>query len=150
DLPVASVRTMQSVVDAATARSRLSGYLLGGFAGIALLLAAVGLYGVISYGVAQRRGEIGVRMALGADRAAILRLVVGQGMALAAAGLAAGLVGAFVLARLLRSLLFGVTASDPATYLVVPVLLVLVALAASYLPASRAARVDPVVALRGQ
>ncbi|MEW5927741.1 MAG: ABC transporter permease [Gemmatimonadota bacterium] len=150
NLPVASVQTMESVLADAAARQRLSSYLLAGFAGVALLLAAIGLYGIISYGVAQRRGEIGVRVALGADRRNILRLIVGQGMALTAAGLALGLVGAFALTRLLRSLLFGVTATDPATYLAVPLILAAVALAASWLPASRAARVDPATALRVQ
>jgi putative ABC transport system permease protein len=150
DLPIASVRTMESVVSEATARSRMSSYLLGGLAGLALLLAAIGLYGIISYGVAQRRGEIGVRMALGADRGEILRLIVGQGMVLTGAGLAIGVVGAVLLSGLLRSLLFGVSATDAATYVAVPLLLAGVALLASYLPARRAARVDPVIALRAQ
>ncbi|HEV2147293.1 MAG TPA: ABC transporter permease [Longimicrobiaceae bacterium] len=150
DLPVASVRTMASVVAGATARPRLSSYLLGGFAAVALLMAAIGLYGVIAYGVAQRRGEIGVRVALGADRAAILGLIVRQGMALTAAGLAVGLIGALALSRLLRSLLYGVTTTDAATFLAVPLVLAAVALLASYLPASRAARTDPATALRLQ
>jgi putative ABC transport system permease protein len=150
NLPVASVRTMQSVVGDATARSRMSSYLLAGFAGIALLLAAIGLYGIISYGVAQRRGEIGVRVALGANRGDILGLIVRQGMALTAVGLVVGLVGAFILTRLLRSLLFGVTTTDAATFVAVPFLLAGVALLASYLPASRAARVDPAIALRAE
>jgi putative ABC transport system permease protein len=150
NLPVASVRTMESVVADATARSRLSSYLLAGFAAIALLLAAIGLYGIISYGVAQRRGEIGVRVALGADRGSILGLIVRQGMGLTAVGLAVGLVGAFALTRLLRSLLFGVGAADPVTFFAVPLLLAAVALVASYLPADRAARTDPATALRTQ
>lgn len=150
DLPVASVRTMESVLADATARSRMSSYLLGGFAGLALLLAGIGLYGVIAYGVAQRRGEIGVRVALGANRSSILRLIVRQGMRLTALGLAVGLVGALALSSLLRSLLFGVAATDVATFLVVVLLLGVVALLASYLPASRAAAVDPAVALRAE
>jgi putative ABC transport system permease protein len=150
DLPVAGVRSMESVVAEATARPRMSSYLLGGFAGMALLLAAIGLYGVISYGVAQRRGEIGVRMALGAHRGAITGLIVRQGMVLTAAGLVVGLVGAFALTRLLRSLLFGVTAVDPITFLAVPLVLAAAALLASYLPANRAARTDPAVVLRAQ
>ena len=150
NLPVASVRTMESVVADATARSRMSSYLVAGFAALALLLAAIGLYGVIAYGVAQRRGEIGVRVALGAARGDILRLIVSQGMALTAVGLAVGLVGAFVLSRLLRSLLFGVTTTDVVTFAVVPLLLAAVALFASYLPASRAAQVDPAIALRSE
>lgn len=150
NLPVASIRSMESVVSDASARSRLSSYLLAGFAASALLLAAIGLYGIISYSVAQRRGEIGVRVALGADRGRILRLVVGQGMLLTGAGLALGLAGAFVLTRLLRSLLFGVTTTDPVIFAAVPLVLVAVALAASYLPADRAARVDPASALRAE
>ena len=150
NLPVASVRTMESVIADATARSRMSSYLLAGFAGLALLLAAIGLYGVIAYGVAQRRGEIGVRVALGADRNKILRLIVSQGMRLTVVGLVVGLVGAFALSRLLRSLLFGVAATDLATFVLVPLLLGGVALLASYLPASRAAQVDPAIALRAQ
>lgn len=150
NLPVASMRTMESVVAEATARSRLSSYLLGGFAALALVLAAIGLYGIISYGVAQRRGEIGVRVALGADRRDILRLVVGQGLTLTAVGLGVGLVGAFALTRVLHSLLYGVTATDPLTYLAVPLVLGAVALVATYFPADRASRVDPATALRAQ
>jgi putative ABC transport system permease protein len=150
NLPIASIRTMESVVSEAAARSRLSSYLLTGFAAIALLLAAIGLYGIISYDVTQRRGEIGVRLALGADHGDILRLIVKQGMILTAAGLAVGLAGAFALTRLLRSLLFGVATTDLATFVMVPLLLVAVALLASYLPARRAARVDPMVALRAE
>ena len=149
-LPVASVRTMDEVVGEATARSRMSSYLLVLFAGIALVLAAIGLYGIISYGVSQRRGEIGVRMALGADQGRILRLIVRQGLLLTAAGLAVGLVGAFALTRLLRSLLYEVAATDVATFVAVPLLLAAVALLASYLPASRAARLDAVTALRSE
>ena len=150
NLPVASVRSMESVVAEATARSRLSSYLLAGFAGVALLLAAIGLYGVISYGVAQRRGEIGVRVALGADRGSIVGLIVRQGMVLTAVGLAVGLGGALALSQLLRSLLFGVGAVDPVTFLAVPLVLAAAALLASYLPANRAAGTDPAVALRAQ
>lgn len=150
DLPVASVRTMTDVFGEATARSRMSSYLLAAFAGLALLLAAIGLYGVVSYGVAQRRGEIGVRVALGADGGRIVRLVVKQGMILTTAGLAIGLLGAFVLTRLLQSLLFGVTTTDATTFVAVPMLLAAVALLASYLPASRAAKLDAATALRSQ
>ena len=150
NLPVASVRTMDEVVGVATARSRMSSYLLAAFAGLALVLAGIGLYGIVSYAVTQRRGEIGVRVALGAERGNILRLIVRQGMVLTLIGLAVGLVGALALTRLLRSLLFGVTTTDPMTFLVVPLILGAVALLASYLPASRAARVDPAIVLRGQ
>ena len=149
NLPVASVRTMNEVVGEATARSRMSSYLLAAFATLALVLAGIGLYGIISYAVTQRRGEIGVRVALGAERGNILRLIVRQGMVLTVAGLALGLLGSLALTRLLRSLLFGVTTTDPVTFLAVPLVLASVALLASYLPASRAARVDPAIALRG-
>jgi putative ABC transport system permease protein len=148
ELPVAGMRTMESVISDAAARSRLSSYLLAGFSALALLLAAIGLYGIMSYAVAQRRGEIGVRVALGADRGKILRLIVGQGMVLTGTGLAVGLLGAFLLTRLLRSLLFGVTTTDPATFVSVPLVLAAVALLACWLPASRAAGVDPAAALR--
>jgi putative ABC transport system permease protein len=149
NLPVASVRTMEQVVGEATARSRMSSYLLAAFATLALLLAGIGLYGIVSYAVTQRRGEIGVRVALGAERGNILRLIARQGMVLTAAGLVLGLAGALALTRLLRSLLFGVTATDPLTFVAVPLLLATVALLASYFPARRAARVDPAIALRG-
>lgn len=149
NLPVSGVRAMEEVVGNATARSRVSSYLLAGFAALALILAAVGLYGIISYGVAQRRGELGVRVALGADRSRILRLIVGQGLVLTVGGLVLGLLGAFALTRLLRSMLYQVAPADPLTFAAVPLLLLAVALAASYLPASRAARVDPADALRG-
>jgi putative ABC transport system permease protein len=150
NLPVASVRTMEAVVANATARPRMSSYLLAAFAALALFLAAIGLYGILSYVVVQRRGEIGVRVALGADRRAILRLFVGQGMRLTAAGVALGLVGALALTRLLRSLLYGVTTTDAVTFVAVPMLLVVVAVLASYLPANRATRLDPATTLRAQ
>ncbi|HEX8831353.1 MAG TPA: FtsX-like permease family protein, partial [Longimicrobium sp.] len=149
NLPVASIRTMEEVVGEATARSRMSSYLLAAFATLALVLAGIGLYGIVSYAVTQRRGEIGVRVALGAERGNILRLIVRQGMVLTLAGLALGLVLSLALTRLLRSLLFGVTTTDPVTFLLVPLVLAAVALLASYVPASRAARVDPAIALRG-
>jgi putative ABC transport system permease protein len=148
DQPLYDVRTMTSRVEEALAPARSSTGLFAAFAALALLLAAVGVYGVISYSVAQRTQEIGVRMALGARRRQVLGQVVGQAAALAAVGLAAGLAGALALTRLLASLLFEVSATDPATFAAVPLLLVGVAVLAAWLPARRAARVDPAVALR--
>ncbi|MGH9162233.1 MAG: ADOP family duplicated permease [Vicinamibacteraceae bacterium] len=150
NLPVAGVRTMEAVVADDTARSRLSSYLLAAFAALALFLATIGLYGILSYVVLQRRGEIGVRVALGADRGTILRLFIGQGMRLAGVGMTLGLVGALALTRLLRSLLYGVSTTDAMTFAAVPLLLVAVAVLASYVPASRAARLDPATTLRTQ
>jgi putative ABC transport system permease protein len=139
---------MEQVLGRSVARPRFLMTLLLVFSGIALFLAAIGIYGILSYAVAERTNEIGIRMALGADRGAVLRMVVGQAMVLAGTGVALGLVGSFALSRLLTSLLFGVTATDPLTFALVPVLLALVALAASTVPAARAVRVDPMVALR--
>jgi putative ABC transport system permease protein len=130
------------------ARPRFQSVLLASFAGLALLLAAIGIFGVMSYSVAQRSHEIGIRVALGAQRYQVLRLVVGQGLLLALIGIAAGLAGALALTRYLRSLLFEVSPTDPWTFVGVPVILCAVAVAASYFPARRAARVDPIVALR--
>jgi putative ABC transport system permease protein len=148
DLPVYRVTTMERMVADSLAQRRFSMFLLGSFAFIALALAVVGLYGVMSYSVAQRTHEIGVRMALGAQGRDILKMVVGQGLLLIAAGLAIGLAGAFALTRLMTSLLFGVSATDPLTYVGIALLLATVALLASYLPARRATKVDPLVALR--
>ncbi|HKN59738.1 MAG TPA: ABC transporter permease [Candidatus Acidoferrales bacterium] len=148
DLPIYGVRTLESFVAENIAPRRLSVLLLSLFAGLALLLAGVGIYGVISYSVTQRLHEIGIRMALGASPRDIVRLVVGQGARLVAAGVAVGIVCAFGLTRLLSSLLFGVSASDPLTFAGVVVLLATVALAAGYIPARRASRTDPLVALR--
>ena len=149
-LPIANINTLDQLVDNSVGQRKLSMILLGVFSGIALLLASIGIYGVMSYSVAQRSRELGIRMALGAERGRVLRLVVGQGMGLAVLGVAIGLVAAFALTRLLASQLYGVGATDPATFGAVAGLLVGVALLASLLPAMRATRVDPVVALRDE
>jgi putative ABC transport system permease protein len=147
-LPLSKVRTMDEVMSADQSRPRFLTRLLTLFASVALILAAVGIYGVISYSVAQRTKEFGVRMALGAQREDVLGIVLGRGMLLALVGIGIGLVGAFTLTRFLSTLLFGVTPTDPVTFLVVSALLAVVAFLASYIPARRATRVDPMVALR--
>ncbi len=148
DQPVYGVRTMEQIVSASIADRRFSMLLLGIFAGLALLLAAVGIYGVISYTVAQRTREIGIRMALGAGQRDVLKVVVGQGMAPVLAGLGVGLAASFGLTRLMAGMLYGVRASDPVTLVGVAVVLAAVALIATWLPARRAARVAPLMALR--
>ena len=148
DLPMYYVRTMQQRVGESLARRRFSMLLLAVFAGVALALATIGIYGVMAYLVNQGTREIGIRVALGATRRNIVSLVVRQGMTLGLSGVAIGLAGAFLLTRLIRSLLFGVEATDPVTFVGIALLLGLVALLASYIPARRASRVDPLVALR--
>jgi putative ABC transport system permease protein len=148
DQTVYHAQTMLEIVSESMSPQRFPLILLGSFATLALLLAPIGTYGVISYSVTQRAHEIGIRTALGAKQGDILRLVMGQGARLATLGIGAGLVGALVLTRLLTGLLFGVSASDPLTFSTVAALLTLVLLAACYFPARRAMRVDPVVALR--
>ncbi|MEM7583837.1 MAG: ABC transporter permease [Acidobacteriota bacterium] len=150
DLSVASVRTMAEILSQAVWRQRFNASLSAVFAALAVLLAAVGIYGVVSYTVNKRRAEIGVRMALGAGRRQILQLVVGQGMWLTVAGLVIGLISAVIFSRLLESLLFGIGAIDLPTFLAVSVLLALVALVACYLPARRASRFDPLSSLRNE
>ena len=148
DLPLYNVLTMQHRLDESLARRRFSMLLLGVFAGIALALATIGIYGVMAYLVNQGTREIGIRMAVGATPNSILGLIVGKGMALAVCGAAVGVLGAFALTRLLQSLLFGVRATDGLTFCGIPLLLILIALLASYIPARRAARVDPAASLR--
>ncbi|HKQ78136.1 MAG TPA: ABC transporter permease [Blastocatellia bacterium] len=148
DVPVFGVRTMSEQIDATLSSDRMIASLLGAFGGIALLLAVVGIYSVMSFAVTQRAREIGVRVALGARGADVLRLVIGQGMKLVVIGVAIGLAMSLALTRLTASLLFEVSATDPITFTLVALLLIGVALMACYLPARRAAKVDPVVALR--
>jgi len=148
DQPVATVRTMEGWLDSAVATPRYRTALLAVFALVALMLASTGIYGVMSYSVTQRTHEIGVRMALGARQFDVLRLVVRQGMSLVLIGVGLGLFGAIALTRVMSSLLFGVSAKDPATFLAVAILLAVVAFVACYIPALRATKVDPLVALR--
>ncbi|HWS90362.1 MAG TPA: ABC transporter permease [Pyrinomonadaceae bacterium] len=148
DQPLGNVRTLESLVEQTVAPRRFSMTLATVFACVALVLGAVGLYGVLSYTVAQRAREIGIRMALGARRADVHRLVISQGMALALAGVAAGVAASLALTRLMSGLLFGVSATDAPTFVVITLLLLLVALVACYLPARRASKVDPLIALR--
>jgi len=146
--PVYNINTMEQTLAQSLATQRLSMTLLTFFAGVALLLAAIGIYGVLSYAVTQRTHEIGLRMALGAQRKDVLKLVVGQGMMLVVVGIIIGLVASFILMRLMASLLYGVSATDPVTFASVALLLAVVALLACYIPARRAMRVDPMIALR--
>jgi putative ABC transport system permease protein len=148
DQPVFNVRTMEQALSRSVAARRLSTILLSVFAALALVLAAVGIYGVISYSVAQRTREVGIRMALGAQTTDVLKLVVRDGLKLVVIGVAAGLAGAFMLTRLMSTLLFGVTPTDIVTYTTVALTLIAVALLACYIPARRATKVDPLVALR--
>jgi putative ABC transport system permease protein len=148
DLPVENVTTMDRMFSDLVAAPRFNTALLTGFAGVALLLAAIGIYGVLSYTVTQRTTELGIRMALGAQRRRVVGLVVRQGMLLALLGVAAGLAAALAVTRVLTRLLFGVSATDPGVFASVALLLAFVALLAAYLPARRASRVDPMVALR--
>jgi predicted permease len=150
DQSVADIDTMDHIVSEAVARQRFSMMLLGFFAAVALLLASIGLYGVMSYSVAQRTREIGVRIALGARRADVLQMTVKQGLKLVGAGMLLGLAAAFVLTRIMATLLYGISATDPITFLGISLVLLVVAILASYVPALRATRVDPIIALRAQ
>jgi putative ABC transport system permease protein len=145
---VANVKTLEQVISDSVAPRRLSAVLLGIFASVALALASVGTYGVLSYLVTQRKHEIGIRMALGADHKEVLKLVVGQGLQLALLGVGIGLMASLALTRFLENMLFAVCRTDPITFGVVSLVLISAALLASYIPARRATKVDPMVALR--
>ena len=148
DQPVFNVRTMDEIVGQSMAPRRFSMMLLAVFAVVALVLASIGIYGMMSYSVAQRTREIGLRMTLGAQRGNVLRLVIAHGMKLALAGVALGLIAAVALTRTMKNLLFGVSVTDPITFVGIALLLALVALLACWVPARRATKVDPMVALR--
>ncbi|HEY4818173.1 MAG TPA: ABC transporter permease, partial [Candidatus Acidoferrum sp.] len=148
DLPITRIRTMEEVRTMSVVSPRLNLFLFGLFAALALILASVGIYGVTAYGVAQRTREIGIRIALGASRNDVMRLIVRQGARLAIVGVLLGLLGAFALTRLMTTMIYGVSSADPLTFFVVAFSLPLVALAACYIPARRALRVDPIVTLR--
>jgi ABC-type antimicrobial peptide transport system permease subunit len=148
ELPLASVRTMQEVYDKAVARTSFTLVMLGIAGAMALALGVIGIYGVMSYTVSQRKREIGIRLALGAQGGDVLQMVLRQGTKLALVGVVIGVGSAFALTRLMTNLLFGVSAHDPLTFVAVAVMLILVALLACYIPARRATLVDPIVALR--
>jgi putative ABC transport system permease protein len=148
NLPLSSIQTYDQIIAGSVWQQRFNLLLVGLFAGLALVLAAVGIYGVMAYSVTERTHEIGIRMALGAKQADVLRLVVGDGMALAAIGGAIGLAGAFALTRLLGGLLYQVNVTDPAIFAAVLCLFAAVAFVASYIPARRATKIDPMIALR--
>jgi putative ABC transport system permease protein len=145
---VAAIKTMEEYLSESVARPRLYAILLVVFAGLALLLSAIGLYGLMAYTVSQRTHEIGIRLALGGQRRDIFKLVVGRGLLLGLVGLSVGVAGALALTRMLTGLLFGVKPTDPVTFAGVLSLLLLVSLLACYLPARRATKVDPMIALR--
>jgi putative ABC transport system permease protein len=148
DQPIYDIQTLEARIGRTVARERFSAVLLGIFSTLALLLAAVGLYGIVSYVIAQRTREMAIRMALGADMRDVLKLVIGQGLKPALFGIIVGLAGALALTRVVQSQLFGISASDPATFVTVILVLALVALVACWIPARRALRVDPIAALR--
>jgi len=148
DQPIYSIRTMDEIRAESVSSERLNLTLLSIFAGIALVLAIVGIYGVMSYAVTQRTHEIGIRMAIGAQSRDVFQMILGQGMLLALIGIGLGLVGAFALTRLMATMLFGVEPTDPTTFAVIAFLLTAVALLACYIPGRRATKVDPVVSLR--
>jgi putative ABC transport system permease protein len=147
-VPVSQFSTIPQLITKSVAPRRFNMLLFGVFASVALLLAVTGIYSVMSYAVTQRTHEMGVRMALGAQRSDVQLMVIGQGLKLALAGITVGLISAFALTRMMSSLLFSVSPTDAATFVSVPVLLTFVATAACYVPARRATRVDPMIALR--
>jgi putative ABC transport system permease protein len=149
EIPVYSVQTMEERVASSVGRQKFYATLIAIFAGVALILSAVGLYGVIAYAVSQRTHELGVRVALGATGDRITRMVVGEGLRLTAAGVVLGILGSLLAGRLVATLLFGVTTVDPVTLAGVIAVLAIVAMLASWLPARRAARIDPLIAIRG-
>ena len=150
DLPIFDAKTMTDAVAESVSQPRFYAILLGSFAGIALVIAALGIYGVISYAVSQRTRELGIRIALGAQRERVVRLVIRQGMVLTVLGIVVGLVGAYLLTRVIASMLFGIPAVDPLTFGTVAAVFLAVAGMASYLPARRAAKVDPIIAMRAE
>src|SRR5256886_5467545 len=150
ELALANVPTMEQWLSNSAAQPRLNTLLLSVFASVALLIASIGIYGVLAYSVSQRTGEIGVRMALGATPRGVLRLIVGEGMKVVLIGIGAGLAGGLVVGRAVASLVFGVPVRDPVTFTAVAVVLAAVAIAACVIPALRASRVDPIVALRNE
>jgi putative ABC transport system permease protein len=150
DLPVSKVRSMAEVISGTISGSRFRTWLMSAFAACGLTLTLIGIYGVISYSVSQRAHEMGIRMALGASRANLLKLVLGSGARMALLGAVIGIMGSLLLMRVLSSQLYAIKPNDPATLIVAALLLVAVALLASYIPARRASRVDPMVALRDE
>ncbi len=147
-LPLAQIRTMDELLDESLVRQRFRTWLVGGFAALALLLSTIGIYALVSYSVSQRTREIGVRLALGAQRSNVLGLVLREGLLVVAFGLLLGLVGALSATRIMRSLLYSTSATDALSFVVTSVTLIVVALLACYVPARRATKVDPMVALR--
>jgi putative ABC transport system permease protein len=150
NLPLADVKTMDQILDESMAGDRFGAFLFGGFAGMALLLAALGIYGVMSFAVAQRTHEIGLRMALGAGRAGVLALILKEGMILSAVGLVVGLAGAYGVGRTMHSMFYNVGTIDPVGFGAVAVILIFAALLACFIPARRATQVDPMQALRDE
>jgi putative ABC transport system permease protein len=148
ELPLANISTIQRAIDRSLVTTRLTNWLLAGFAATALLLALTGIYGVMSLNVANRRSEFGIRLALGAQRSNVLRMMLGHGLRLAVVGVGLGLLAAIAFTRLLKGLLFGISASDPLTFAAIAMLLVGAALLACWIPARRATKVDPLEALR--